>query len=112
MCKKRKKVLHKSCCARSCASCVSFSPKKRKQPLSVRRGVNLTCDVTLSDKGDWGPPMRDSQWTDWMYYSGTKHNFHDARYLNDSKCDEGMPDMDPPEKPKRIVNLHSDDDSD
>ena len=81
-----------------------------KQPLSVRRGVKLTCDVTLPEDFDWGPPMRDSRWTDWMYYSGTKHKYHDVRYLDDSECSEGMPDTDPPNKPKRIANLHSDDD--
>ena len=95
-------------------------PKKRKlvlrvlvykQPLSVRRGVKLTCDVTLPEDFDWGPPMRDSPWTDWMYHSGTKHKYHDARYLDDSECSEGMPDTDPPNKPKRIVHLHSDDDN-
>lgn len=87
-----------------CPSPVPFSLKQHDKPLSLRRGVNLTCDVTVRDYCNWGPEMRNSPWDSFR--------FHEARYFGDSDCDEGMPDMDPPKKPQIIFNSEDEYDTD
>jgi len=88
-------------------SCVPFSLKQHENPLSVRRGVYLTCDVDLptlledrfATVRNWGRSMRDSPWDSFRAV--------EAYCLDDPKSEEGMPDMDPPKQ--QHTSYHDDD---
>ena len=104
-----KQSLKKRRCKRKLAylSCVTFALKQHEKPLSLRRGVCLTCDVDLptleedpfATVRNWGRSMRNSPWNPFLKV--------EAYCLDDPKSEEGMPDMDPPKQPH--TSYHDDD---